>query len=809
MQTEKRIFGPPGTGKTYDLANRSVPEAVSKYGKENVLITSFTRTAAKEVAARIKDLPDKNIGTLHSFCYHGLGQPKLAHTMLRNWNEQYPTLQINGFSDGKDPDTAVKTTSATNNLGETLYNELQILRAKMIDKSQWPVKVLAFEEKWTKFKQENGVLDYTDLIEEAKKTMPYPPFNASVIFVDEAQDFTNLELSLLRSWKMNMQELVLVGDDDQCHPAETMISTEFGDVPIKDLNPFYDKIKSFEGKKKSISNKGYEFRKTARPYNDIMFEIFTKTGKSCKSTFNHLWPVFFSKRKKINSDYAIAIVQTEDNKFYLNYGIMFGQSGTFSLLNKMKKAGVKKAWIITTVPSKSLAVKEVHRLSELHSFPCSTPGIKSLMIKTEQPSFDKVVSILKKYNKYYEYPIIGGKDGLKHARGYNLVRSCNLIENVMSVRCVYSNTYLPFEEIVSISKRKEQTVVYSLEVEPFHTYVADGIITHNCIFGFSGATPEAFLNPPIPEKDIKILDTSFRVPEKIHSFALGLLDKISYRQPKHYFPKKGNFKGEIKNIEATINSPEKIVDMMWDFASKGETSMLITSCGYMLSNTKNFLKSKCIPFHNPYRPQRKDWNPVSMAGDGDEISAAELLYTFLSEGKDSPYWDVHQFVTWAKFLMVGKDGLIRGQGKKAIEMLQSAIEQRADGLETTRFLLDQVLSSDAIDMALKRDTKWLYDNLLKKRKDSIWYVLDLYNKYGTKILEETPKIIIGTIHSVKGGESDNVFVAPDLSLEAYNGYASSIREKDNLMRLYYVAVTRAKKRLFLLQPGNKRTCFKY
>lgn len=153
MQIEKRIFGPPGTGKTYDLANRSVPEAVSRYGKENVLITSFTKTAAKEVASRITDLPEKNIGTLHSFCFHGLGQPKLAHTMLNTWNEENPTLQIGGVSDGKDPDSMKKAGNAKSNQGEAVYNDLQILRAKMIDKEYWPPKVLYFEKKWTDFKK--------------------------------------------------------------------------------------------------------------------------------------------------------------------------------------------------------------------------------------------------------------------------------------------------------------------------------------------------------------------------------------------------------------------------------------------------------------------------------------------------------------------------------------------------------------------------------------------------------------------------------------------------------------------------------
>ena len=47
---EFRIFGPPGTGKTSRLATRDVPRAVERFGPEKVMLTSFTRAAAAEIA---------------------------------------------------------------------------------------------------------------------------------------------------------------------------------------------------------------------------------------------------------------------------------------------------------------------------------------------------------------------------------------------------------------------------------------------------------------------------------------------------------------------------------------------------------------------------------------------------------------------------------------------------------------------------------------------------------------------------------------------------------------------------------------
>ena len=45
LTSEYRIFGPPGTGKTTNLA-RQIRRAVERFGPDSVLVTSFSRAAA-------------------------------------------------------------------------------------------------------------------------------------------------------------------------------------------------------------------------------------------------------------------------------------------------------------------------------------------------------------------------------------------------------------------------------------------------------------------------------------------------------------------------------------------------------------------------------------------------------------------------------------------------------------------------------------------------------------------------------------------------------------------------------------------
>jgi superfamily I DNA/RNA helicase len=60
-------------------------------------------------------------------------------------------------------------------------------------------------------------------------------------------------------------------------------------------------------------------------------------------------------------------------------------------------------------------------------------------------------------------------------------------------------------------------------------------------------------------------------------------------------------------------------------------------------------------------------------------------------------------------------------------------------------------------------------------------------------------VIVGTIHSVKGGEADVVFLFPDVSRAANTAYQRFGPERDSVIRLFYVGVTRARKTLYICQ----------
>ena len=92
-ENEWQVFGPPGTGKTTHLSSK-IKAAAEKSGGERIMVSSFPRTAAKELTGRELPIPRSNVGTLHSFCFRMLGNPTIAESKIKEFNEKNPNMQL-------------------------------------------------------------------------------------------------------------------------------------------------------------------------------------------------------------------------------------------------------------------------------------------------------------------------------------------------------------------------------------------------------------------------------------------------------------------------------------------------------------------------------------------------------------------------------------------------------------------------------------------------------------------------------------------------------------------------------------------
>jgi hypothetical protein len=223
--------------------------------------------------------------------------------------------------------------------------------------------------------------------------------------------------------------------------------------------------------------------------------------------------------------------------------------------------------------------------------------------------------------------------------------------------------------------------------------------------------------------------------------------------------------------------------------------MILASCSYMLKPIEELLRKAALPFGNKYRRNRVDWNPLGAVGNG--VSATELLKAFFSHGIDGTHWNVPQFLKWAKYLKVGDDGLKKSVGKKHLKTLAVALEDNADGLHSIKSAISEILNPNAIEQAMNHNLDWLYDNVLKSRKETLKYPIKIYKKSGLSGIEKDPQITIGTIHSVKGAEADCVILFPDFSMRADHEFQILPEARDSMYRVFYVGMTRARSELIL------------
>tara|TARA_R110000823_G_scaffold214032_1_gene343916 strand:+ start:62 stop:496 length:435 start_codon:yes stop_codon:yes gene_type:complete len=112
---------------------------------------------------------------------------------------------------------------------------------------------------------------------------------------------------------------------------------------------------------------------------------------------------------------------------------------------------------------------------------------------------------------------------------------------------------------------------------------------------------------------------------------------------------------------------------------------------------------------------------------------------------------------------------------------------------------EQWLAPQSLQALAAKDTRWLAANVTKNYQRSVEYAGNILQRQGAEVLDAPIMISIGTIHSVKGGEADVVYVFPDVS-NAGSEEMETLAGRDAAIRLGYVAMTRAREELVLCEP---------
>lgn len=826
LSNERRLFGPPGTGKTTFLAKQIEKEA-KVYGPDSIIVASFTKAAAAELNSRDLPIPRENCGTLHALCHRAMGSPPIAEVNAQTFNTEFPHLAvtINGESklDAMAPDAHFSTD------GDKFLAAYNLFRARKEPLKNMPRAVENFRKKWENWKLRNDLVDFCDMINYTLQSNTGPPGDAIIGIYDEVQDFNRLEMDLIRHWGTFQEQILLAGDDDQCSVEGTKVLTTQGYVPIEQLDPKVYRLTSYYKDKSEIvgissrrrranqyrpsSEPGYGFKVSTTWYTGLVVDVSTG-NHSTATNLIHKWPVKWSPCARGKE---VVYLMQQGNRFRIGRCTLIRADGCFNFGVRCRMEHADKGWILKVCDSRKEASMWESFLSVKYGIPqvlFREPDTRFTRSQTflDQEQIDTFWNMLdvdlhgRAYQCLYDHSLLFAfpfwrKNGLSK-RGERIMyfQAVNLLPDVMMVADYDGHGKAVKWMPCKLRKRLYAGYVYGLEVDTHQHYIADGIVTHNSIYGFTGASPDAFLYPEVPPDHKKVLRQSWRLPRVIQRFATEWIAKVREREQKEYLPR--NEEGEILRLDATVKSPHKAIQFAADYANKGKTVMLLTTCTYMLNVIKQELRRSGLPFHNPYRKQKGDWNPLgSFVSRKGTRSTRERLLAFLNDDMEidgKKYWSIEDLSLWIDLVKV--TGILVRGGKGRIETLSEDIN--ADLGMTLPEFYENIFEPFALTKALARDIPWFKEALSTARRYTTEYPLRVYSKQGRAALEERPRIIISTIHGVKGGEADAVILFPDLSEAGMRSYEQGKDDTDAVIRTFYVGMTRARETLAICRATD-------
>ena len=271
------------------------------------------------------------------------------------------------------------------------------------------------------------------------------------------------------------------------------------------------------------------------------------------------------------------------------------------------------------------------------------------------------------------------------------------------------------------------------------------------IFRWAGADVDRFITQT---GKLLHLTQSMRIPRSVHDFAMKIIERVSNRIHKEWKP---------KTVEGSVNMYESFEDVD---LSKGEW-MVLTRTRHMLDAIEETLKTRGLYFENKFKKSFEK-----------DIQEAAIDWHSLLKGHLLSY---KQLENIAKYM-----GPSHWHKKKMKGMVKESY-----------YGLDQLIK----DYGLQVKLDWFeaFDDCSNDRKEYIRAM-----RRNGESLKENPRIQLSTIHSVKGGEKQNVVLLTDLTHNTNKAYE---KNPDDENRLFYVGATRAKENLHVIQPKDDYKSF--
>lgn len=362
------ILSGAGSGKTRVITHR-IAHLIQHHGVSpfNILAVTFTNKAAEEMRTRLENLIGQShlwVATFHATCaqilrrdIHHLGYDR-SFTIYDTSDQQTLIKEI------------IKTLQLRLNSPGAVLGEISRAKSDFISPEAYAQRTEGFFEAsvaqiypmYQDYLRTNNALDFDDLIkltvelfEANPKVLEYYQEKFQYILVDEYQDTNRGQYLLVNALAQKHQNICVVGDDDQCLPAGTLVQTPDGTVPIEDVH-WEDKVVAAAGRGKThtaevsgIHRKWYEGK---------LVKITTQSGAVLRATPNH---VLFSRLSNVPDLHHVYLMFRRDRGYRI--GISKGtRSDGFKdhplqpgVRQRCAQEKAEKVWILKTCQTRAEA----------------------------------------------------------------------------------------------------------------------------------------------------------------------------------------------------------------------------------------------------------------------------------------------------------------------------------------------------------------------------------------------------------------------------------------------------------------------
>ena len=325
------------------------------------------------------------------------------------------------------------------------------------------------------------------------------------------------------------------------------------------------------------------------------------------------------------------------------------------------------------------------------------------------------------------------------------------------------------------------------------------------LYAFAGASPEQMMID-VDEQQFRQLGRSFRLPLLVKERAEAYLKAHSTNlfSGREYLSRADGAEGSLGEMVVDWTDPVEFLGEVKGHIDDGMSVMLLASCAYLLDRPVSLLRGAGVRYHNPYRRTAGQWNPVrkdSLAFDG--------LLAFLRCSEDGTMTRVEANSMISALRATGpfrKRGdrtraLDRGQNEWTVDWVQPDGTERVSPFS----MVDggaPLFSDDMLWAVNQADVDYFTKHVRKDLRRSVDYLSTVYRAGGIESLTAEPRTVVGTIHSVKGGEADVVYLLDEISPAMHQDTERSRAGRDAMIRLGYVGMTRARERLVICRDAN-------